>query len=302
MTCEQVQRHLDLYLYGELDFDQEEALDQHLQQCPRCQAELASRRALHRAIDRSALEPSPALLARSRRQLLAQLDARRAHASRWRSLLDVFSGKATWLKPAGAVALLAAGFLAGRNLPSPDSGVPFAATQPATVVATRVRNVEPDPSGRVRIVLEETRQRVVSGKLADGRIRQLLLAAAQDPADPGLRVESVELLRQKSADEEIRRALLTALERDPNPGVRLKALEGLRPYSADPTVRRTLAQVLLRDDNVGLRTQAIDLLTEHRPTDVVGVLQQLMQQEENDYIRLRTQRALRELKASVETF
>jgi hypothetical protein len=58
----------------------------------------------------------------------------------------------------------------------------------------------------------------------------------------------------------------------------------------------------LRDDNVGLRTQAIDLLTEHRPTDVVGVLQQLMQQEDNDYIRLRTQRALRELKASVETF
>jgi hypothetical protein len=67
-------------------------------------------------------------------------------------------------------------------------------------------------------------------------------------------------------------------------------------------VRRVLAEVLLKDDNPGLRTQAIELLTQSHDREMVGVLQELMGREDNDYIRLRTQRALREMKASVETF
>jgi hypothetical protein len=35
---------------------------------------------------------------------------------------------------------------------------------------------------------------------------------------------------------------------------------------------------------------------------VVGVLQESMRREDNDYIRLRTQRVLREMNASVDTF
>jgi hypothetical protein len=84
--------------------------------------------------------------------------------------------------------------------------------------------------------------------------------------------------------------------------VRIKALDGLRQHSSDPEVQRALSQVLLRDDNPGLRAQAIDLLVEHRRKDMVGVLQQLMQREDNDYVRLRTQRVLAEMNASVDAF
>ena len=42
-------------------------------------------------------------------------------------------------------------------------------------VASRVRFVEPGNSGQVQIVLEETRQRVLSGDVEDDGIRTLLL-------------------------------------------------------------------------------------------------------------------------------
>jgi HEAT repeat protein len=169
-------------------------------------------------------------------------------------------------------------------------------------VATRVRFVNPGTDGRVRLMLEETRQRELSGGLDDEEIRRLLLSAAVDPADPGLRVESIDLLKAHSSDDEVRKALLDALRADPNSGVRLKAIEGLRAYARDPETRRVLAAVLLHDDNPGVRTQAIDLLVQSKEPDVAGVLQELIRREENNYVRSRSQKALNEMKASVGTF
>ena len=143
---------------------------------------------------------------------------------------------------------------------------------------------------------------MVSGSLEDPEIRQLLLAAAKDPTDPGLRVESVEVLCSRSQEAEIRDALLYALEHDSNPGVRLKAIAGLKEYSKDPEARQVLARVLLKDTNAGVRAQAIDVLTQQRSKDVVGSLQELLRREDNDYVRQRTQRALNEMKASPGVF
>jgi hypothetical protein len=112
----------------------------------------------------------------------------------------------------------------------------------------------------------------------------------------------MELLKRQSEAAEVRTALLAALRGDPNPGVRLKALDALKPYSSEPEVRRVLSHVLLNDDNAGIRTQAVDLLVQQREQEMVGVFQELMRREDNDYIRLRTQRVLREMNASVDTF
>jgi hypothetical protein len=51
-----------------------------------------------------------------------------------------------------------------------------------------------------------------------------------------------------------------------------------------------------------VRTQAIDLLIRQSGPDMVGVLQELVSREENNYVRLKCQKALREMNASVETF
>jgi hypothetical protein len=167
---------------------------------------------------------------------------------------------------------------------------------------TRIRYLNPEPSGNVQILLEETRQRTISGSPEDNRIRPLLLEAARESADPGVRAESMGLLTVRQPSADLRPVLLYALQHDPNPGVRLKALDALKTDAADSDVRDVLARILLTDDNPGVRAQAIDLLVQHKEQSTVGVLQELVQKENNSYVRLRCQRALEDMNASVGTF
>jgi hypothetical protein len=299
MTCEAVIRQLPLMLYGELSFEEEETVQQHVDMCFGCRSELAKVRTIHRELDAAEPEISPALLADTRRQLRLRMSALEEARAEQRQSFD-WSRLVWFWKPAGALALVALGFAGGR-LMTPDSGVTFraAGNEPA---ATRVRFVQPDSSGRVQIVMEEVRQKVLEGELDDSRIRSLLVAATREANDPGVRVETVDLLKtQSSSSEEVRRALLAALQNDANPGVRLKALEALRG-SHDTETRRVLGHVLLNDDNPGVRTRAIDLLTQRREPEMVGVLQELISREDNSYVRLKCQKVLREMNASVESF
>ncbi len=110
------------------------------------------------------------------------------------------------------------------------------------------------------------------------------------------------LLKNQPQSAEVRRALLYAVQHDANAGVRLKALDGLKDFADDPETRQVLTQVLLKDDNPGVRTQVIDLLIQKHTNAMVGVLQELMMKEDNDYIRMRVQKTLREMNASVETY
>jgi hypothetical protein len=303
MNCEKLRDEFALYLYGELPDEREEAVEQHVAACGGCRAELARWRALFGVLDRTEADVPPELLGECRRELREALSRERAPVNgNWFRWLSGISSMATaWARPAAAFALLAIGFVSARAVSAPGWRWQTA-DAPPEAVASRVKFIEPGDDGQLKLHLEETRQRTLSGRIDDDRIRRLLLAAAQDPADPGLRVETIDLLKGRGEADDVRRALLAALQHDENAGVRLKAMEGLRPYAADAGVRRVLGEVLLNDDNPGLRTQAIDLLTQSHDREMVGVLQELMRREENDYIRLRTQRALREMNASVETF
>ena len=82
----------------------------------------------------------------------------------------------------------------------------------------------------------------------------------------------------------------------------MKALDGLKGFAEDPETRKVLTQVMLSDKNPGVRTQVIDLLIQHKNDNLVGTLQELMRKEDNGYVRMRCQRALHEMNASVETF
>jgi hypothetical protein len=306
MTCQQAKDYLVLAEYSELSFEEEESLESHVAACPECQAERLRLQDLSGALARCEEELPAGLLARSRREFASALERERKLERRpWREFWRRWVvNPPMWLRPVGALTMLAAGFFGARVISTTPAMAPVASlvSGQAPAVATRVRLVNPDANGRVRLLLEETRQRELSGELDNQEIRRLLLAAASDPADPGLRVESIDLLKAHTSDDEVRRALLDALRGDPNSGVRLKAIEGLRPYARDPETRRVLAAVLLHDDNPGVRTQAIDLLVQSKEADVAGVLQELVRREENNYVRSRSQRALNEMKASVGTF
>jgi anti-sigma factor RsiW len=318
MNCESVVKLIPLYFYGELPPEEEDRLEQHLDGCAACSREAERYRTVAAALDRREMRPSGALLAECRQDVMRAVYRNEAPAMRtvrgtpWAHFREgfttLFPPLFRWRVPLGATALVALGFVSAR-LTMPGSGaIPLntASVIPATDIISSVRSVQPAPEGaqpgEVRIVLDETRRRVVSGPLEDRNIQRLMLAAAHDENDPSVRVESVDILKSHSDSSEIRSLLLNRVVQDPNPGVRLKALDGLKPYIDDPEVRKVLAQVLLQDDNPGVRIQAVDALTSHADDNLVGVLQSVVQKENNSYVRRRCANALKEMNASVGTF
>ncbi|HTR38460.1 MAG TPA: HEAT repeat domain-containing protein [Bryobacteraceae bacterium] len=312
MNCEEARKSFPLLLYGELSFDEEERLEAHIDECAACREALARDKALWRELDSAELHPTQDLLEDARAELKSRLAAARPmRESFWDKIRDGFSIHFHFApglgQVAGAAVMLALGFFAARVTPGSLGGA-FHAAGLAEPVTSRVRYIEPDGPGKVQIVLDETRQQVLSGSVEDPSIQRLLLAAAKDPSDAGVRVESVDLLKNEPQSAEVRQALLYALQHDPNAGVRLKALDGLKAFAEDPETRRTLTHVLLNDDNPGVRTQVIDLLIQQhdslrqRNDAMVSVLQELMEKESNNYIRMRCQKALTEMNASVESY
>jgi hypothetical protein len=307
MKCEEARRTLPLFLYGELSFEEEEQLELHVDECQGCRIALEREKSLFKSLDAAELTPSRQLLENCRGELRSRLaHAEREDSSFWNKLRQGFTINfhvaPGWAQPAGLAAMLVLGFLAARLTPGTFPTPWRTAGVIADPVSSRVRYVEPVAAGKVQIVIDETRQRVLSGNLEDKSIQRLLLAAAKDPSDAGLRVESVDLLKSRPQSAEVRSALLYALQHDANAGVRLKALDGLKDFAEDPETRQTLTQVLLKDDNPGVRTQVIDLLIQHHNNAMVGVLQELMMKEDNGYIRMRCQKALHEMNASIETY
>ena len=311
MTCDSVLKIIPLYFYGELSPVEEDQLEQHLHECAACSREMERQRGLAALLERRQAEVPAGLLEECRGDLMAAIQGGagmpdRASTSPWRLFLNALSqslgGWARYRQPVGALALLAIGFFAARvsnnKQPGLEAGL---ANPPSDQSFATIRSIQPSPSGGVQIAFDETNRRTVSGPMDDQRIRQLLLAATRED-NPAVRVESMDLLKGRSSSGDVRDALLNAVAHDPNPGVRLKAVEGLKPLAAEPDVRKVLAQVLLADDNSAVRMQVVDLLVEHRDDAIVGVLQDLMQKENNSYVRLKSEKALKEMNASLGTF
>lgn len=313
MTCTEARSQFWLLLYGELSFDEEERVETHLDGCADCRAALEREREVHASLDEAAIEPPPTLLRECRAELAIRLESEQPppRAGWWEQFIHMLTGypglltgtAGTILRPAGALTLIALGFLAARLLPGVLSTGTLGATEAGLA---RIRDVQPDSGGRVRIIVDETHQRTVSGGLDDRNIQTLLLEAARDPDDSFLRQQSLNLLNTHAPSAEVRDALIYALRSDENVGVRMKAIEGLKSFAAEPEVRGALSQTLLSDANPGVRTQAIDLLLKgagDKPDrQIVGTLQELMLREDNAYLRQRCEKILEALNASPEIY
>src|SRR5204862_2226560 len=137
--------------------------------------------------------------------------------------------------------------------------VPTPATESSV---TGIQSISQEPgSNQINIKYNTVSTQEAQGSLNDQRIQQLLLFAARNNYNSGVRMDSVDLLTQKPNETHVREALIYALRYDSNPGVRLKALEALGPFvREDVRVRDVVLEALLNDNNQGLRTEALHLL------------------------------------------
>jgi hypothetical protein len=208
--------------------------------------------------------------------------------------------------------LVLAGFTAGHWMG--ENGLPRSSEDAGPVQAglfnsggAHIRDIQPSDSDHVRIIVDRIHEQEVTGRIDDKDVRQLLLAATKDPTDPGIRVDSVEILKDQRGSD-VRDALVYAAQHDLNAGVRLKALDGLRHFADDPATRQSLAFVVEHDENPDVRSQAIDVLAPitgkmELSLEMAGTLQEIARSEPNDdYVRMRCMQLLREMKALPDVY
>lgn len=307
MKCEWVRENIVLFVYNELADDARYELEQHMGRCPECTAELKAVRKFHVTLSSMPVEePSPNLLAASRMRLQEALETAEQGGLWQRLTFDPWA----WLRqmrfsPALAAALLIVGFAGGigatYSIFSNRDSDPLAKSTsqaPTQASITGIRSVVQEPgSDKVTIKYDTTRTEDVEGSVNDQRIQQLLLFAARNNYNSGVRMDSVDLLTQTPNDAHVREALIYALRYDSNPGVRLKALQGLSTYvKSDTRVRDAILEALMNDSNSGVRTQALQMLAPvTADSSVRGVLTQLSQNDKNQYIRSQARTMLAQL-------
>ena len=308
MNCELARQKMTLFVHGELNFDEEEQLERHTASCPFCSPELALERAVLDLADANRLEPSLAQLATARQALANRIAAEQTSrryrlGARLEEWFDFHPGLRWSLQPIAGLLLLGAGYLGGSQ-PSlhPFDKASHQAGFEATPTEQRVRFVKSAPGGQVELLVDEIHQTKVRGTVEDPSIRELLLTAAKDPDDAGLRAEVFDVLKGRTEAIDVRAALISSLDKDPSSEVRMKVLESLRPYAAYPDVRRAMSKALLGDTSAEVRIMAIDMLVSVDKPDVAGTLQKLLENEPDQYLRQRSQAALVAMKASTNTF
>jgi hypothetical protein len=295
-----------LHVYNELEDDARHELEQHVARCADCAAELKAAKEFHAALSQAPMsEPSPNLLAASRMRFQEALETAE-QGSLWRRLAF---DPSIWLRqvkfsPALAAAILILGFAGGvgtayRVLVRPAPGPTVSPAQPAAEASiTGIRSITQEPgSNQINIKYDTVATEETHGSLNDQRIQQLLLFAARNNYNSGVRMDSVELLTQKPSDPQIREELIYALQNDSNPGVRLKSLDALGKFVKDDVkVRDAMLAALVNDSNPGVRTEALRMLEPVKADGSVrGVLMTLAAKDQNQYIRSQARTQLAQL-------
>ncbi len=301
MKCDWVRQNILFYVYNELEDDARYEVEQHLARCPECAVELKAARKFHTTMSENPVaEPSPNLVAASRMRLQEALETT-SQGGWWRRL--IFE-PGTWLRqirmsPALAMAIFIVGFgggigatynfLAGHSDGSSIANIGRPSGNPVEASAIAgIRSVTQEPgSNQVSIKYDTIATQETQGSLNDQRIQQLLLFAARNNYNSGVRMDSVDVLTQASSDTQVREALIYALQNDSNPGVRLKALDGLSGFvGQDGQVRNAVLQALISDANSGVRLQALRLVEPMKAdSNVRAVLARIAQSDQNVSVR-----------------
>jgi hypothetical protein len=311
MKCEWVRENIVLQVYGELADDARHELEQHVARCTDCAAELKAEQDFHALLAQDRAEdPPPNLVAASRMRLQEALETAKQGTVWSRLTFD----PAIWLRqvrfsPALASAILILGFAGGVTAtyklygtrPTTTAALPNtpnATAVPAEASITGISSIVQQPgTNQISIKYNTLSTQEAQGSLNDEKIQQLLLYAARNNYNTGVRVDSVDLLAQKTGDLQVRSALMYALQNDTNPGVRLKSLDALGNYvKNDTNVRDAVLRALVNDANSGVRIEALRLIEPVKADGSVrGVLMALAAKDQSTYIKSQARTMLAQL-------
>ncbi|HTX18876.1 MAG TPA: HEAT repeat domain-containing protein [Bacteroidota bacterium] len=322
---------IQLSVAGELNAEQQEALDNHVKGCTRCREELSGVRRLASAVTaHPPLEVTDELLGEARRQLRAALLERRLKVSflaRARRFVGDFILEEYRVALGGAFMLLVGAGIGYSVFHHPQiSSETARPVEPAPVQqvvretvtpresftqgdtrTANVRMIDADGTdGNVEFTFDAITPMHVRGNINDEKVQKVLARALMTEDNPGVRIKTVnaigsQLPSAKAPDPGIKTALLSALRNDDNPGVRQEALRVLLRYPFDREIRDALVYTLGHDKNSGMRIAAVNGLAvatldgHEMNQDVLEVLKKRMHSDDNNYVRRQAQTVLEEV-------
>ncbi len=245
----------------------------HLAGCADCQREFAALQQTGAALDAMPTpEPSPRLR-KNFYAMLADEQHSAAHSPRAAQNAATSPRSSLWrflLAPLAGCALLAVGFLAGRQTNS---------VQVAADTATRTELKK----------LQEQMNKM--GQL----VGYSLLQQQQGPANDRLRGVLVSAQAEKPSDK-VLDDLISALAFDPSANIRLRALEALYPHADRALVRAGVLAALPREQNPLVQLELIDFVAAAREREAAPALEHISKDEQADQnVRTAAQRALAQL-------
>lgn len=285
LRCSDVAPLLVFYVCNELTSEERTAIDSHLASCAGCRTQLAEETFFNETLaampqPAEKLDTTGALLSQCRSELAESLDEISAPPVREGS--HIFGWVRGWmaLRPAwSAAALLICGAIVGTQLVQwlPGNDPRMKGTAMNVLAAPKLSqdqlekmsiggiNFRPSPDaapGMLQVRLKAEQPLVLSGNVDDTDMRQVLTYVVKNGErfDLDLRLDCVDVLRERASDEEVRAALVQAVYKDQNPAVRMKALEALRDVTSENEVREALLNTLQHDNNPGVRVEAVNLL------------------------------------------
>jgi hypothetical protein len=321
-ACPEFESQIVFYAADELEGAERDALEEHLDECARCVAALdAERRLLEMATTHPRLEPTPGLLSSCRNRFEDSLDEM-DHRSIWKRWAESFF-PAHWLAlhpVASASMLLLIGFSVGMLAPWHSRQIQNApATREGSIAGSMgLDNQElqsADVSGinwvptnnnqppQIVIQLNTERPIVMQGTVDDSNMKRVLLYVLHNNQRfcPDVRINAVELLKERVSDPEVERALSHAVLTDHNAAVRLKALDALTAAKPDDASMQTMLDALTKDANIGVRVEAINALLAASQRggfaadpDALSVLREHSRTDPNTYIRLQSAAAVQQ--------
>jgi len=313
MKHDEYRESVILLSYGDLEPDERTDLEEHLRKCQECRRLFADLEQMQDVLERSSPEPPENLLWQSRERLKASLQptisGTDSDARGWSErLASLIRSSLAPIQLAGALVMVCFGMMIGYLAFSPSGAReqqlaefdPFAS---GNVKINSVSFQKADAaSGEVELAFRASRPFRIRGDVEDPRIQRLLAYALINEQNPGTRLLAVNTIGAQSIAEgkdlEIQAALIGALKTDGNPAVRQQALSTLAKHPITPEIKEAVLGVLAYDENAKLRIEAINVLEaavtagHDIESDVIDALEDRIQKDENNFIRLRAQAVL----------
>ncbi|ADB40611.1 HEAT repeat domain-containing protein [Spirosoma linguale] len=261
LNCEQTSEQLTDWLSNQLPDTERASLENHLAQCPACQAEAEASRQLWQLMG-NLPAPEPSETARVR--FHAMLDTYKDTVQTQNE--NVFGGLLTKLrllwtpKPAFQLAysviLLSVGIGAGYWFHNP---------------------------GTTTVALQQQQIDTLSNQVQD--MRQMMMLSLLENPSASERLRAVGYTEEiNSVDDKVVEALLTTLNNDDNVNVRLVTLEALAKLADNAAVREGLVQSITRQESPLLQSALADVMVKLQEKRSIKPLKQLLHDDNLNHL------------------